>query len=102
MPSCVVSTEAAGRGGRRGTEGVSMMKKLAILAVAAAVLAGAFARGANSGGGPVLCNGTIDGGAYRGDVVVPPGAQCNLWNATVLGDVRAESGSTLNAVGDRV
>jgi hypothetical protein len=49
-----------------------------------------------------LCNGTIDGGAYRGDVVVPPGAQCNLWNATVLGDVRAESGSTLNAVGDRV
>jgi hypothetical protein len=79
-----------------------MMKKLAIFAVAAAVLAGASARGASSGSGPVVCNGTIDGGSYRGGVVVPQGAECNLWNARISGDVRAESGSTLNAVADKV
>jgi hypothetical protein len=43
----------------------------------------------------LVCNGTYTGGTY-GDVVVPSNDNCDISNATILGNVVAENGATLN------
>jgi len=44
--------------------------------------------------GPTTCTGRLSGGPYFG-IVVPAGAECQLWTANVVGDVTAVPGSSL-------
>ena len=67
--------------------------------VSGLVTLGAITPAAGAAGSqrPRECNGTIEGGAVNGDLVVPEGASCVLNGTKVRGDVRLAYGARLDA-----
>lgn len=69
--------------------------RAATAAGAIACLAAPAAASANASGPNLVCNSTYTGGTYA-NVLVPPNGNCDISNATILGNVVAQNGATLD------